>query len=114
MGTNEGTFYRHSLKLGDHPKLSRVTVCGVLSNGKLKIGVSLCSKNDNFARKKGREISLVRAVKVPLEVNFEKVQGKENPGRAFKAIADSIIDKTLEVKNGQYNKALVNEYEEVT
>ena len=48
-------------------KVNRYTVCGVLENGKLSFGFAKCAKDDIFTRKKGREISLGRALKHPIK-----------------------------------------------
>ncbi len=44
----------------------RVTVAGIVTDNTLKIGLARCSRNDQFARKKGREIARTRADEQPM------------------------------------------------
>lgn len=73
----------------------RVTVVGVLKeNNEMSIGVSRCSKKDQFIRKLGRNIATGRALKNPMVViDF---QPKPNQGELFiehaKEIAKDCID----------------------
>ena len=52
------TMYFHSAP----SKKGRVTVAGVVEDGKLKLGASKCSKYDFFVKKRGRDISKGRAL----------------------------------------------------
>lgn len=56
------TLFFHSAFPGKGVRAPRVTVAGILGeDGKMKFGVAKCVANDNFSRKKGRELAAKRA-----------------------------------------------------
>lgn len=68
----------------------RITVAGVSTRGKLKIGVSRCSPKDQFNKAIGRDLALNRAKKTPL---FTITMHRKVPNTLlFSRIAHSIIN----------------------
>lgn len=53
----------------------RVTVSAVIQNGNAHFGVSRCSANDSFNKKKGRLIASGRANKAPFTITEAPEQG---------------------------------------
>lgn len=59
------TYFRHCPA---NQKNERLTIGGIYVEGTLKIGVSRCSKKDQFEKRKGREVSIGRATECPILV----------------------------------------------
>lgn len=59
----------------------RFTICGLIKRGRIRVSASLCSFNDNFCRKIGREIAKGRLAK---QKAYTKVKcDKREPIKSF-------------------------------
>lgn len=55
----------------DIPQKKTGTICLVINDTEIRVGMALCNPNDNFSRVVGRELSYERALKNPFEINKE-------------------------------------------
>lgn len=87
---NTRTYFRHC---PENYKGERITIAGLYSNGKLKIGVSRCSNKDQFDKKKGRLVSLGRAEKCPL-YEVDTNTPKKSFTEIFQTLEKDFMDKS--------------------
>lgn len=59
-------------------KVTGHTICIALRDGEMYEGVTLCSEEDNFSRKIGRQIALARALDAYEKVKAKRQQKKDN------------------------------------
>ena len=67
----------------------RKVLVGVISNGKLNIGMSVCGKKDNFSAEFGIDLALKRATEQP-NLSF-KLSENQNVRNAFFKMKNSLI-----------------------
>ena len=78
---------------------SRITVCGSLDTETqiLSFGVAVCSKDDQFVKKIGREIAETRAIECPL-VKIS-ADNKDEISKIFIETSAALIDLVSGMKN---------------
>ena len=66
-------YYRH-FRLVDHKKISAISLAGTFRDGKFFVGLTICSKKDNFCRTTGRKIAEERLINDPIEVSYKYIK----------------------------------------